>query len=137
MTMPTVHPLKIIGTEKGDVLHGVKVTDDGFQGFGEAYFTRVNPGHIKGWKKHTQMTLNLIVVMGAVKFYIEDDSGNLGLSYILGPSVNYARLTVPPGYWVAFENVCGEETLILNVASIPHAPEEAETRPLDAFVFKK
>ena len=32
-------PLKIIDNPKGDILHGVKCSDIGFGGFGEAYFS--------------------------------------------------------------------------------------------------
>ena len=54
-------PLKIIEREQGNVMHALKNSDAGFDGFGEAYFTFVNNGVIKGWKKHREMTLNLIV----------------------------------------------------------------------------
>ena len=56
-----VFPLKIINTPNGEVKHALKNSDDSFSGFGEAYFSSVDFGTIKGWKKHTQMILNLIV----------------------------------------------------------------------------
>ena len=62
----TLTPLRRIENPKGDIFHAMKASDTGFSGFGEAYFSTVNKSDIKGWKKHTKMTLNLIVVMGEV-----------------------------------------------------------------------
>ena len=64
----TLTPLRIIGVKGGDVLHAMKDTDDGFSGFGEAYFSSIEKGCIKGWKKHTNMTLNIVVPVGVIKF---------------------------------------------------------------------
>ena len=47
-------PLKKIGHPKGDVFHAMKLSDEGFCGFGEAYFSTVNKSEIKGWKKTYQ-----------------------------------------------------------------------------------
>ena len=42
-------PLSRIFHPKGDILHGMKKSDEGFTGFGEAYFTIIKNGEIKGW----------------------------------------------------------------------------------------
>lgn len=60
--------LKRVRVTGGDVLHALKMTDDGFDGFGEAYFSMIEQGEIKGWKYHKRMTMNLIVPLGSVKF---------------------------------------------------------------------
>ena len=44
---------------------------------------------------------------------------------------NYGRLTVPPNLWLAFKGVGVQESLLLNVASIPHDPNEVERRSLE------
>ena len=69
----TLHPLKQIAVPKGDVWHAFKCTDEGFVGFGEAYFTHIDSGAVKGWKRHNRYTLNLVVVQGAVRFVLYDD----------------------------------------------------------------
>ena len=69
-------PLKIIDGEKGSVLHAMKQDDPGFEGFGEAYFSTVIKGAVKGWKRHTRMTLNLVVPFGSIRFVIYDDREN-------------------------------------------------------------
>jgi len=78
----TLTSLKQITHPKGDIYHAMKASDDGFSGFGEAYFSTVNKNDIKGWKKHTEMTLNLVVVIGEVEFvvYDGDDFFNVKLS---------------------------------------------------------
>ena len=123
-------PLKVINHPKGNIFHALRSDDDSYHGFGEAYFTTIRFREIKGWKKHSRMILNLIVPVGAVRFYVKSAS-NQAESYDLGVD-NYARLTIPPGYWVAFEGMSNELNLILNVASVPHDPSESENLPLDA-----
>ena len=41
-------PLRRIPTANGEVRHGLRASDVGFAGFGEAYFSEVLPGAIKG-----------------------------------------------------------------------------------------
>ena len=62
-----IHILK-----EGDLFHGLSCEDEHFSGFGEIYFTNIFYKSIKGWKKHHEMTLNLIVPVGSVLFYFVD-----------------------------------------------------------------
>ena len=59
-----ITPLKIIQVPGGDVSHGMKISDPGFAGFGEVYFSNIEPGVVKAWKRHRKMTLNLVVTVG-------------------------------------------------------------------------
>ena len=124
-------PLKQIHHPKGDVFHAMKKSDCGFDGFGEAYFSTIHQGDIKGWKKHTKMTLNLVVPIGEIEFivYNEKEFFTVKLS-----SKNYQRLTVSSGLWMAFRGV-GESNMLLNLASLEHDPEEAINQPLDAIPY--
>lgn len=125
-------PLKQIYTPKGCVFHAMKKSDNGFAGFGEAYFSSVNKGDIKGWKKHTKMTLNLVVVTGEIEFiiYNEKEFFSTKLS-----KDNYQRLSVMPGLWVAFRGL-GENNLLLNLASIEHDPNETQVKELSDIGYK-
>lgn len=130
----SVTPVKRIEHPKGDVYHALKATEESFSQFGEAYFTTIRLGDIKGWKKHLKMTMNLVVPVGKVRFYLHDEVSSETLSIELGED-NYQRLTVKPGLWMAFGGVGESLNLILNIASIPHDPNEAinvalETYPL-------
>src|ERR1051325_10213072 len=89
-----VTPLKQIPDERGKVMHMLKRTDSQFAGFGEIYFSVVNPGAVKAWKKHLQMTLNLAVIHGAAKLVIHDDRTRVFQEIVLGPDNNYSLVTV-------------------------------------------
>ena len=124
-------PLKQITHPKGDIFHAMKESDDGFIGFGEAYFSTINKDVIKGWKKHTKMTLNLVVVTGEVEFVVYDGSSffNITLS-----KNNYQRLTIKPNLWLAFRGLF-TENMLLNLASIEHNPTESENVDLEVFDY--
>ena len=127
----TLTPLKQVTHPKGDIFHAMKTSDDGFSGFGEAYLSTVNQGEVKGWKKHTEMTLNLVVVTGEIKFVVYDD--NSFYSVKLSKN-NYQRLTVEPGLWLAFKGVSAEN-MLLNLASIEHNTNESENVDMYGFDY--
>ena len=133
-------PLKIIEGEKGNVLHAMKKTDPGYAGFGEAYFSTVGRGEIKGWKRHKEMTLNLVVISGSIKFIAYDDRVESATRNHFGwvelSRNNYCRLTVPPQVWLSFEGL-GEENILLNIANLLHDPAEAENIDLDAITINR
>lgn len=133
-------PQAIVPVPDGDVYHGMRSTDPGFAGFGEAYFSTIHPGAIKPWKRHLRMVLNLVVIQGLVRFVVHDDRtgsathGNTA-AYVLGPPSRYARLTVPPGVWMAFQGIASVPSVLLNVASVPHDPAEAVRKGLGEIDF--
>ena len=132
-------PLKKILHPKGDIFHGMKKDDNGYVGFGEAYFSMIKYDEIKGWNRHKEMTLNLVVPMGSVTFIIYDDrekyrSNGTFFKVELSPS-NYARLTVPPGLWLAFKGNDANTSLILNIASMAHNPDEIEKLDLNKIPY--
>ena len=134
-----ITPLKIISVPGGDVLHAMKNNDSGFDGFGEAYFSTIKSGVIKAWKRHHQMTLNLVVPVGAVKFVLYDErdsSSSKGeFSEVVISKDNYVRLTVPPGLWMGFKCVGNIDGLLLNIANIPHAADEVDKKTIDEINF--
>lgn len=132
MERPFITSLRKISNPKGDVFHALKKSEKSFVAFGEAYLTNILPSETKGWKQHLQMTLNLVVVKGDVRFYtLAADGQNVG-NFEIGES-NYCRLTVPPKHWVAFRNIGTETALVLNVASLEHDPSEAINVALETY----
>lgn len=119
-----LRPLKQICHPKGDVYHAMKKSDIGFEGFGEAYFSTINKGDIKGWKKHTKMTLNLVVPIGEIEFVVYNERTKEFFSIKLSKK-NYQKLTVRPDLWMAFRGI-GEYNMLLNLANIEHDPDEAK-----------
>jgi dTDP-4-dehydrorhamnose 3,5-epimerase len=133
-------PLKVINVEEGDVFHAIKINDPGYVGFGEAYFSTVHAGVIKTWKRHSRMTLNLVVIRGLIRFVVHDDrplSPSLGMTaeYFVGLPNNYFRLTIPPGLWMSFQGMDTETSILLNVSNIAHDPAEADRVGKDDFAF--
>lgn len=129
-----VTPLKQIYHPKGDIYHAMKKSDNGFEGFGEAYFSTVNKNEIKGWKKHTQMTLNLVVPIGEIEFVVFDDESKEFFSIKLSQS-NYNRLTIKSNVWMAFRGL-EEHNMLLNLASIEHDLNETMSIDLDGIKYE-
>ena len=127
-------PMKQVFHPKGDIFHGMKKSDKGFIDFGEAYFSTVNKDDIKGWKKHTKMTMNILVPMGEIEFVTYNEELKEFFSVKLSPN-NYYRLTVSPGLWMAFRGIC-EYNMLLNIASIEHDPQEAINIGLDEIKYE-
>jgi len=130
-------PLKNIEVEGGNVMHALKKSDSSFQDFGEAYFSCVHFNAIKAWKKHTRMTLNLIVPVGVVKFviYDEKDANQDKFNTITLSVDNYYRLTINPGLWVGFMGMDEKTSILLNIANIEHEPNEVENVPKSKFKY--
>jgi len=127
-------PLKQIFHPKGNIFHAMKKNDNGFDGFGEAYFSTINQGDVKGWKKHTKVTMNIVVPIGAIKFTIYNDVTNDFLEVVISQD-NYQRLTVLPELWVSFKGIeCNN--VLLNIANIEHDPFEARNIDLDKIIIR-
>jgi len=123
-----VTPLRQIEAAGGDVLHAMKQSDAGYAGFGEAYFSWVSAGAIKAWRRHTQMTMNVAVPVGQVRFVfccINATGAEDFRIEEIGVD-RYVRITVPSGIWFGFQGLGAQPSLVLNIASIPHDPKEVE-----------
>lgn len=135
-----LNSLKKIDAPGGEVFHILKKGDLGYVDFGEVYISSIRSGAIKQWKRHSRMTLNLVVIKGLVRFVVHDDrpfSSTIGSTeeYAIGLPDNYSRLTIAPGLWVAFQGLGPDTNLVLNVADIAHDPEEMDRGDQDLFPF--
>lgn len=149
---PKLTPIRQIDHPLGNLYHGMKASEESFQGFGEAYFSNIHFGKVKGWKLHTKMVLNLVVPVGRIRFVVLKETGvdasgggrivknrensveYESWEFTLGEG-NYQRLTVFPGFWMAFQGAGEGQNLLLNLASIEHDPEEALNMDLDVVNF--
>jgi len=120
-----VTPLARIETVGGDVLHAMKQNDVGYAGFGEAYFSWATAGAVKAWKRHTRMTMNIIVPVGQVRFVFFLDGTESFRVEDIGVD-RYVRVTVPPGIWFGFKGLAAPQSLVSNIANISHDPNEVE-----------
>jgi dTDP-4-dehydrorhamnose 3,5-epimerase len=132
----TVTPLKRIPTIGGDVLKILTKEDCNFKGFGEAYFSMVLKGAIKAWKCHREMTLNLVVPVGQVRFvFYEVFEGEKNFRIEELGNDRYALLTVPPGIWFGFQGIADETSLLLNISNIVHDPKESDRCDKSTILF--
>jgi dTDP-4-dehydrorhamnose 3,5-epimerase len=123
-----VTPLQRIEVEGGDVLHAIKQTDQGYSGFGEAYFSWVSADVVKAWKRHTEMTMNVVVPVGQVRFVFLCANAD-GIEEFRVEEIGvdrFVRVTVPPGIWFGFQGLHTPQSLLLNIANIPHDLNEVE-----------
>lgn len=136
----TLYPLRHIQVPKGDIYHALKCTDEGYCGFGEAYFSEIEHGAVKGWKRHNRMSLNIVVIKGEIGFVIYDDrkgSRTEGefTEIRLSPNGNYQRLTLSPGLWMAFYGVAKDTSMLMDIIPEPHDPGEADRKDLSEIIF--
>ena len=130
-----VTPLRRIPTIGGDVMHALKDSDDGFNGFGEVYFSWVEQGAIKAWKYHQHMTLNLVVPLGEISFVFHiKDQENCFRTENIGEE-QYVRLTVPPGIWFGFQGRGSGQSLLMNLADMVHEPDEVLRKKTSEIVY--
>ena len=130
-----VTPLMRIPTIGGDVMHALKNSDNGFNGFGEVYFSWVEHGAIKAWKYHQRMVLNLVVPKGEVNivFHLTNQKNNFRTENI--GEERYLRLTVPPGIWFGFQGIATERSLLTNLADMAHDPDEVLRKETSEFDY--
>ena len=129
-----VTPLARIATAGGDVMHALKHSDPGFEGFGEAYFSYVGSGAIKAWKLHKSMTMNVVVPVGDVRFVFYVEGSDACRVEHIGVN-RYARLTVPPGIWFGFQGLGESSSLVLNIANMAHDPAEVQRLEISDIKF--
>lgn len=128
-------PLRVIGDQRGAVMHMLRADDPTFSGFGEMYFSTVNAKTRKDWRFHRHHTSQLAVPIGTIHFVLasetdRDRDGSTVMEVEIGET-NYQLLTIPPGVWYAFENRETGRAIIGNCSSGVHDPSEVERRGLD------
>jgi dTDP-4-dehydrorhamnose 3,5-epimerase len=128
-------PLRRIPDERGTIFHMLKVTDEHFQQFGDIYFTTIYRNVVKGWHKHTEMTLNYACVFGRVKLVLHDDredspSRGVVQEIFLGPD-NHSLVVIPPGVWSGFKGMTDPFAIIANCCTHTHDP--SRTTRVDPF----
>lgn len=125
-----VQELKKIVDEKGKVMHMLRVDSPLFTKFGEVYFSSVNGGAIKAWKRHRIMTQHIAVPIGKIRLAIYDDrksSSTCGqLDTIEIGEDNYSLVKIPPLLWYGFKGTSAYAALIVNCTDFPHDPAETE-----------
>jgi len=121
--------------ERGKVMRMLRSSDKHFTSFGEIYFSTVYGGVVKGWHKHSKMSINYACISGQVKVVLYDDRVHSKTrfqikEYFLGPD-NYYLLSVPPGIWNGFKGIGGEPSIVANCSDIEHSDGEIKRIPFN------
>ena len=119
---------KVITDDRGKILHMLKNTDDGFNKFGEIYFSYVYPKKIKAWHIHKKMTLNYIAAYGKIKLVLYDDRDNSkskgALQELTLSNDNHLLISIPPMIWNGFTSADDNLAVLANCSDIPHDKNE-------------
>lgn len=123
-----VLPLRQIPDERGKIMHMLRHDSPHFEQFGEIYFSVVNPGVIKAWHIHSEMTLNYACVSGMIRLGLYDERENSptkgeSQNIYLGES-NYCLVRIPPGVWNGFKGVGVNPAIVANCSTTAHDPNE-------------
>lgn len=130
-----LQPLAIIPTSSGPVLHmlrqGYALMPAFPTGFGEIYFSEIEPNCVKAWKLHKKQAQLFAAPYGEIRIAMydarpESRTKNELVVLRLGRPDNYKLLSIPPGIWYGFQCLSPMAALICNCANLPHEPEEAE-----------
>jgi len=130
-----LHELKQLSDSRGAVLHMLRCDSELFFKFGEVYFSEVNPGAIKAWKRHKKMTQHITVPVGKIQLVLYDDREASPTckemrEYEIGRPSAYVLIRIPPGIWYGFANPGPGMALLANCADLPHDPAESESAAL-------
>ena len=120
--------LKIMKSKHGNVIKIINKSSNYYFGFNELYFSQIKKNKIKGWKKHTRMTMNLKVILGKVKFIFSKDQKKFK-KIILSDNDHY-MLTISKNIFFAFQGLEKQNT-ILNFSNIKHSQKECINLPLN------
>ena len=129
-----IQELKQQVDERGKVMHMLRCDSPFFKKFGEIYFSVVNPGIVKGWKRHNKMTQHFAVPVGKIRLVIYDgrkDSKTYGeIEEIEIGEDKYCLVKVIPLLWYGFKGISVNPALIANCTDLPHDPNEVEQLPI-------
>ena len=130
-----IRPLQVMADDRGAVMHMLRADAPHFQRFGEIYFSVVNPGAVKAWRRHRSIVLNYAVPVGTIRLAIYDDRPESPTRGVVteietGHSA-YHLITIPAGIWSGFLGLGSAPALVANCATGPHDPAEADRLPPD------
>jgi len=123
----SVRNLMVFENKLGGVKHMLKKQWPEFKNFGEIYFSTINSGVIKGWKKHDNTTLNYTVPVGNIKVVIFDciktSNTYMKVQEVELGENNHILLNIPPNVWYSFAALNNEKAIICNLINIEHSED--------------
>lgn len=125
-----IQKLHQIVDDRGKVMHMLRSDSPLFTKFGEIYFSVINPGVVKAWKRHLKMTQHFAVPVGKIRLVIFDDRKEYSTYkkvevFEIGEE-NYYLIKIPPSLWYGFQCDSKLPALIANCTDLQHDPYEIE-----------
>lgn len=125
-----IQELKQIVDERGKVMHMLRNDSTLFMKFGEIYFSTINSGTVKAWKRHLKMTQHFAVPVGKIKLVICDyrksSTGYGKVEVVILGEDDYYLVRIPPLVWYGFKGISSIPALIANCTDLPYDPDEVE-----------
>jgi dTDP-4-dehydrorhamnose 3,5-epimerase len=123
-------PLQKFVDQRGFVLKMLSRKDPYFKGFGEVYFSKINPGAIKAWHIHKKNILNYTVVWGNIKLVAVDlrknSKTNGEINEIFIGDDNPYLVQIPPRIANGFMSLGNKGAIVANCLNSPHYDNEME-----------
>tara|TARA_B100000795_G_C22806749_1_gene445506 strand:+ start:11773 stop:12213 length:441 start_codon:yes stop_codon:yes gene_type:complete len=136
---PQVHDLSIYNDERGSLLHILSSKNHPHFIFGECYGSETKPGVTKAWKRHENISQNLIVISGEIKLVIFDvrkESSSYNRPFVIQLSrENYKLVHIPKGLWYGFKCISEVDAMIINCIDKPYDSLESETEVIENLSF--
>jgi len=132
-----VKELKFVKDNRGRLIEILRADDEIFIQFGQVYMTTAKPGIIKAWHGHNNQTDSITCIKGSIKLVLYDDrqgsktEGEIN-EFGIGEE-NPKLIQIPPKVWHGFKNVGADESLVINVPTLPYDhnnPDELR-RPIE------
>jgi dTDP-4-dehydrorhamnose 3,5-epimerase len=121
--------------DRGAIFHMLRRDDPEFREFGEIYFSQIYPLVVKAWHIHSRMTLNYMLLSGAIRLVLFDDrdgSPSKGtVQEIFLSEVDSPLVVIPPLVWNGFKGLGTTPSLVANCGTEAHDPAEISRRPHD------
>lgn len=100
----------------------------------EAYFSVVHPGMVKAWHYHKEMDLNYVCVYGKIQLVLIDGINNKTMEIYLSPD-DYKLVHIPAGIFNGFKGLGTTDSIVANLASIPHRDDEIVRCSVNTFDY--
>lgn len=127
--------LTIHADERGRLMEMLRLDDEIFLKFGQAYLTTAYPGVVKAWHYHKIQTDHFIVVRGMMKVVLYDsreDSPTKGMvnEFFMG-DWNPMLLQIPANVYHGFKCISEHEALVVNIPTEMYNYTEPDEFRLD------
>jgi len=126
-----LHSVARFESRDGGTWRAARLGDPNVSEIQEVYFSWINPGCIKAWKRHKVATCNFVVPVGNVEFAVQASNGHFEVVTI-GVD-NYCRLVVFPDTWFGFKGIADQPSLVVNTMNHLHDDQESEKADINLF----